>query len=385
MQIGANNVNVGVITFTGTNTYTGGTFIGDNELVLGDGVTPGAGAIVGNVQFVNNFTFAQDNPRTLTFNRPDNFSFGGTITTNFTTPQFNLGTVQLNGNGTVTLTANNTYGGGTVVNAGALVIGNGGSSGSVGFGPVALNSGNPLVINRTGSLSIPGAITAAGGVTLINSATVTLSSAGNTYAGPTTISNGTLIVTSLGNNLELDGGTVIVQGISSAAVLNVPGDLNINSGMLVASLNTAQTQSNTFYNVAGVITSGNSATLKLLNAGPLPVPGSKFTIFSAPVTNVTVVSPGMTVQNDLALDGSVTLLTVAPAPTLTVALLPGGNFNLTWPAAWIGGVHLQGQTNSTAVGLQNNWVSIPGTDLSNSYTTPLNGSNICAFFRLIMP
>ena len=30
VQIGANNVNVGVITLTGTNTYTGGTFIGDN-------------------------------------------------------------------------------------------------------------------------------------------------------------------------------------------------------------------------------------------------------------------------------------------------------------------------------------------------------------------
>ena len=98
VQIGANNVNVGVITFTGTNTYTGGTFIGGNDLVLGDGVTPGAGSIVGNVLFVNNFIFAQDNPRTLTFNRPDDFTFGGTITTNFTTPQFNLGTVQLNGN-----------------------------------------------------------------------------------------------------------------------------------------------------------------------------------------------------------------------------------------------------------------------------------------------
>ena len=36
VQIGANNVNVGQITFTGTNTYTGGTFIGDNELILGD-------------------------------------------------------------------------------------------------------------------------------------------------------------------------------------------------------------------------------------------------------------------------------------------------------------------------------------------------------------
>ena len=36
-----------------------------------------------NVQFVNNFTIGQDNTRTITFNRPDDFTFGGTITTNF--------------------------------------------------------------------------------------------------------------------------------------------------------------------------------------------------------------------------------------------------------------------------------------------------------------
>ena len=124
VQIGANNVNVGVITLTGTNTYHGGTFIGDNQLVLGDGITPVAGSIFGNVQFVNNFTIAQDNPRTLTFNRPDDFTFGGTITTNFTTAQANLGIVQQNGGGTLTLTGNNSYGSGTVVNGGALVIGN---------------------------------------------------------------------------------------------------------------------------------------------------------------------------------------------------------------------------------------------------------------------
>ena len=194
-----------------------------------------------------------------------------------------------------------------------------------------------------------------------------------------------MIATSVGANLNLEGGTLTVQGISSAAVLTVPGNLNLDSGTVVASLNTAQVQSNTFYAVTGLINSGTPVTLKLLNAGPLPVAGSKFTIFSTPVTNVTVFSPGMTVQNDLAVDGSVTVLTVAPAPTLTVTLLPGKNFNLTWPATWTGGVHLQGQTNSTAVGLKNNWVTIAGSDLSNSFTTPVNTNAVSVFYRLIMP
>ena len=99
VQIGANNVNVGVITLTGTNTYTGGTFIGDNAIIFGDGSTPGAGSFVGNVTFTNNFDSSDDQPRTLTFNRPagDDFTFSGTITTNFTSAQANLGIVQQNG------------------------------------------------------------------------------------------------------------------------------------------------------------------------------------------------------------------------------------------------------------------------------------------------
>jgi autotransporter-associated beta strand protein len=314
----------------------------------------------------------------------DDYTISGNIVTNFASPQTARGTIQLAGSATVTLTGNNTYGGGTVINNGALRIGNGGGSGSVGFGPVTLNSGNPLVINRTGSLSIPGAITGGAGVTLINSGTVTLSSTGNAYTGDTTVSNGTLVATSVGGTVNLEGGTLVVQGIGSAAVLTVPGNLNLDSGTVVASLNTAQVQSNTFYAVTGVINSGTPVTLKLLNAGPLPVAGSKFTIFSTPVTNVTVFSPGMTVQNDLAVDGSVTLLTVAPAPQLSVSL-SGNTLNLTWPATWTGGVHLQGQTNALTKGLSGNWVTIPGSDLSNVFTTQRSTNAVSVFFRLIMP
>ena len=43
VQVGANNFNAGNVTLVGSNTYSGGTFIGCNELVLGDGVNPGAG------------------------------------------------------------------------------------------------------------------------------------------------------------------------------------------------------------------------------------------------------------------------------------------------------------------------------------------------------
>ena len=95
--MGANNFNPGSMTLTGTNTYTGGTFIGCNELIFGDGITPEAGSFVGNVTFVNNFDTPDDNQRTLTFNRPDDFTFSGNIITNFTSAQNNRGLVQQSG------------------------------------------------------------------------------------------------------------------------------------------------------------------------------------------------------------------------------------------------------------------------------------------------
>jgi fibronectin-binding autotransporter adhesin len=391
LQIGANNPNVGIITLTGTNTYSGGTFIGDNQLTLGDGATAGSGAIVGNVQFVNNFTIAQDNPRTLVFNRPpgDNFTFGGTITTNFSPAQANMGIVQLQGGANVTLTGNNSYSSGTTVNNGQLIIGNGGSTGSVGAGPVALNSGNPLIINRTGSLSILGAITGTGGLTMLTNATVTLSSAANTYSGPTIVSNGTLVVTSLGGDLDVEGSgsTIIVQGTASTANLNVPGNMNIDSGTVVATLNKALPLSNTTYTVSGTI-NYTGGTLKLLTTGLALAPGDKFNIFSGPVTGgaaMPIFAPGCTVSNGLAVDGSVTVLTAQPLPTTLSFSLASGNFILSWPAAWAGGVHVQNQTNGLATGLTRNWITIVGSDAYSSYTNVLNKANGTVFYRLVIP
>ena len=95
---GLNNFNPGDVTLTGTNTYTGGTFIGGGAVIFGDGITPGSGAFVGNVIFTNNFDTSDDQPRTLTLNRFDDFTNSGSITANlFAAAQANLGILQLNG------------------------------------------------------------------------------------------------------------------------------------------------------------------------------------------------------------------------------------------------------------------------------------------------
>ena len=59
----------------------------------------------------------------LAFNRSNTFTFEGLIS--------GSGTVQQNGTGVTVFVQNHTYAGGTVINAGTLQLGNGGTSGSI--------------------------------------------------------------------------------------------------------------------------------------------------------------------------------------------------------------------------------------------------------------
>ena len=315
VQIGANNVNVGVITFTGTNTYTGGTFIGDNELVLGDGVTPGLPArSSATCSFVNNFTSAQDNARTLTFNRPDNFSFAGNLGGN------NDGSVVQNGAGKVTLTGSNTYTNGTTINAGTVQVGTGGTSGSMGSGPVANNS--VLVFDRSDSVSYIGDISGAGAVVQYGLGILRLPSVNNTVTGSITVSNGTLVASSSGGDLDVMSGAALgAGGLGTVGTLSVGGNLNMTSGTLLVTLNKSLSPSNSTVTVAGATTITGS-TLKLLNYGPALVAGDKFTVFSGAVTGLTILSPGYTFADNN--DGSYTVTSVAAgSPAITHSVSAG--------------------------------------------------------------
>ena len=97
------------------------------------------------------------------------------------------------GGGTLVLTGNNTYTGGSTVAGGNLQIGNGGATGTPGTGTVALNSGAVLVIDRSGNLTISGVIAGDGSIVQQGPGTTTLGAIA-TYSGGTTVNNGTLVV-----------------------------------------------------------------------------------------------------------------------------------------------------------------------------------------------
>jgi hypothetical protein len=95
---------------------------------------------------------------------------------------------------------NDAFTGPWTINSGAtLLVGNGGSTGSLGSGDLSHNGA--LTFNRSGLLTISGDISGSGSLTLDSALALTLDGA-STYSGPTTVTTGSLFVTgSLGNTI----------------------------------------------------------------------------------------------------------------------------------------------------------------------------------------
>ncbi|MEP7453366.1 autotransporter-associated beta strand repeat-containing protein [Phyllobacterium sp. SB3] len=173
----------GTLVLTGNNSYTGGTTISGGVLQIGNGGT--SGTVTGNIA----------NNGQLAFNRANTLTFGGGIS--------GSGSVRQDGSGTTVLTGTNTYTGGTTISDGILQVGSGGSSGSI-VGNIANNG--QLVLSRSDTLMLGGAISGTGSITQSGLGTTVLTGT-NSYTGGTTISNGVL---QLGNG-----------GISGSMVGNI--------------------------------------------------------------------------------------------------------------------------------------------------------------------
>ena len=236
-QIGA-----GATVLTGDSTYTGGTTIASGVLQLGDGGT--SGSIVGDIT----------NNSTLAFNRADTFTVPGVIS--------GSGDVRQIGSGTTVLTADNTYTGGTTIAAGALQLGDGGTSGSI-LGDVA-NNGS-LIFNRADTVTFPGTISGSGSVQQIG-AGATVLTADNTYTGGTTITAGALQLGDGGTSGSILGdvannGSLI---FNRADTVTFPGTISgSGSAQQIGAGATVLTADNT-YTGGTTITAG---TLQLGNGG----------------------------------------------------------------------------------------------------------------------
>ena len=210
----------GTTIFTGNSVYTGGTTIAAGSLQLGNGGT--SGAIIGDV--LNNGALA--------VNRSDTLTLRGVIS--------GTGAFQQNGTGTTILTSDNTYGGGTIINAGTLQLGNGGASGSI-LGDVTNNG--TFAINRADTFTFGGVISGSGAFAQIGPGSTILTAA-NSYSGGTLINAGVLAVAADANlgaasgGLAFGGGTLqFLSGFTTSRSVTLNGgggtfDTNGNSATL---------------------------------------------------------------------------------------------------------------------------------------------------------
>ena len=144
------------------------------------------------------------------------------------------------GAGTLTIAGDATYTGGTTINAGALMLGDGGTSGSV-IGNITFcsNAADPtcdpstskvLAFNRSDVFTYGGSITGPGQV-LQTGMGATILSGVNTYTGPTTVDAGTLSITgSITSSVTVNSGGVL----SGSGTV---GSITINAGGLLAPAN----------------------------------------------------------------------------------------------------------------------------------------------------
>jgi autotransporter-associated beta strand protein len=218
--------------------------------------------------------------------------------------------VTKNGTGALTLSAANTYSGGTILSSGTLVIGN---SNALGTGTLSMAQGTTLAFASTGNYTVANNITISGDPTFAPSsgATQTISgviadgsspgflemigpgtlvlSGANTYSGGTTVSGGTLQLSGAGklgatsSTTTVSSGTLDLGGTTQTqSAVNLAGG-TIRNGSLNAPIASTGGTLNGIGGTASLTTTGGTTTLfgtnsytgaTAVNGGVLDVEGS---------------------------------------------------------------------------------------------------------------
>ncbi|HEY4417472.1 MAG TPA: autotransporter-associated beta strand repeat-containing protein [Verrucomicrobiae bacterium] len=410
--------------FSQTSTGAGNCQIGIGSILNVEGGTmadysPAAGSIIA----VGSATGASLNVNSGTVS-----SVGTSGSLRLTTSPGDIGTINLNGGitivpkiykgGDATATATVNFNGGILQAAagGAFLTGLDAAN-VLTNGAVIDDGGNIISITQ----NLLGGANPDGGLTKLGSGTLTLGGV-NTYNGSTTVSNGILVIAggaSINNSTAVEltagamldvsavapfdiigshtlgGGGLVIGSVQVEGTLAPVGTLAFNNdltlnGNLVFSLNKSLTQPNDLVAVSGTLAHSSTGTLTVSNAGPGLVAGDKFTLFNQPVPNgnqYTLVPPsGVTFTNNLAVDGSITVLTapdvIASNPTNISVAVSGSVMTLSWPADHLGWI---AQSNSVDLINSNAWYDIANSQSGTNLLITINPATGSVFYRLRKP
>ena len=255
---------------------------------------------------------------------------------------FGTGSLTKKGLGTLTLTGTNTYTGNTIINAGTLALGAGGS----------IASSPNIVIAGGAKLDVSAAALVLGSGKVLTNSTSTALLNGNITA------------------------TNAVGGMSLTYASGTPA-FTVANGALTLGANTAFKVNNTGAALA-------LGSYKLISAG-----GGGSVAGAAPAV-VTVGGGGLTGGAAASLQiasGELYLAVVQSVNTNSPVLtnsVSGGNVNLSWPADHLGW-RLEVQTNTLNVGLNSTWFTWPNSTNATAVSIPINSANPTVFFRLVYP
>lgn len=162
------------------------------------------------------------------------------------------------GAGSLILTGSNTYSGGTTISAGTVEVGDGGTTGGLGTGPVTISAGSTLAYNRTGSLIVSGPVTGAGTIT-VSTGSLSLANANGTMVS--TVASGAAF-----GGAGTFGGITVGSGATLEAGASGIGTLTTSSVSLSGStlkMTVGSTSTKLVVTTAGGLVANGSNTIQV--------------------------------------------------------------------------------------------------------------------------